>query len=102
MPSGSRRPHFSSNDDEFSLPLLSRGIHASLAGSSETPRKNMPPVGSNVSGVFFIMWRLYNTFSAKIKVLSRREKAATGRLVANSLMRVNCHNRRLFLIATTR
>jgi hypothetical protein len=57
LSSGSSWPRSSSNDDdEFSLPLLSRGSHASFDDSSETPQKNMLPVwGSGISGVFFIM-----------------------------------------------
>ena len=71
LPSGSCRPRSSSNDDdEFCLPLLSRGYHASFDDSSKTPRKNMLPAsGSGISGVFFIMKNLYITFLAKIKAL---------------------------------
>jgi hypothetical protein len=77
VPYGSYWPCFSWYDDEFSLPLLSRGSHASFDGSSKTPRKNRLPLsGSGLSGVFFIMQRLYNTFSAKIKALWRCESVA--------------------------
>ena len=78
MPSGSCRPRSSLNDDdEFSLPQLSRGSHASFDDSSKTPRKNkLPDRGSGISGVFFIMKRLYNTFSAKIKALWHRKTVA--------------------------
>jgi hypothetical protein len=76
--SGSYRPRsFSHDDDEFSLPQLSRGSHASFDDSSKTPRKNkLPDRGSGISGVFFIMKRLYNTFSAKIKALWHRKTVA--------------------------
>src|ERR1700692_766157 len=71
-PSGSCRPPFSSHDDEFFLPLLSRGSHASSDDSSKPPRKNRLPVaGERLSGAFFIMKVLYITFSAKIKALWR-------------------------------
>jgi hypothetical protein len=78
MPSGSRRPHFSSNDDEFFLPQLSRGSHASIDGSSETPpgKINSRLKGSGISGVLFIMTPVYITFSAKIKALTRCESVA--------------------------
>jgi hypothetical protein len=78
LSSGSCRPRSSLNDDdEFSLPQLSRGSHASFDDSSKTPRKNkLPDRGSGISGVFFIMKRLYNTFSAKIKALWHRKTVA--------------------------
>src|ERR1700691_5510998 len=79
LSSGAYRSGFSSHndDDEFSLPLLSRGSHASFDGSSKTPRKNKLPVaGSGISGVFFIMSCVYNTFSAKIKALWRCKTVA--------------------------
>ena len=78
MPSGSCRPHFSSNDDEFFLPQLSRGSHASSDDSSRTPPGKICSrlKGSGISGVFFIMSAVYNTFSAKIKALTRCESVA--------------------------
>ena len=78
MSSGSYRPHFSLNDDEFYLPLLSRGSHASIDGSSKIPpKKDAPNAGNGVSGVFFFMSEGYSTFSAKIKALTCRERIAT-------------------------
>ena len=79
MPSGSCRPHFSSNDDEFFLPLLSRGSHASFDGSSKThPGKiSSRPRGSCLYGVSFIYNQAYITFSAKIKALWRCESVAS-------------------------
>ena len=78
MPSGLCRPRSSSNDDdEFSLPQLSRGSHASSDDSSKPPRKDkLPDRESGISGVCFIIERLYNTFSAKIKALWRRKSVA--------------------------
>src|SRR5262252_9984513 len=62
LPSGSCGSNSSSDDDEFSLPLLSRGIHASFDGSSETPRKNMLPVGSRPRGVIHCVALIYHIF----------------------------------------
>ena len=78
MPSGSCRPRSSSNDDEFFLPQLSRGSHASFDDSSKTPPGKISSrlMGSCISGVFFIMTALYNTFSVKIKALTRCESVA--------------------------
>src|SRR5208282_1932480 len=93
LPSGSCRPCSSSHDDdEFFLPLLSRGSHAPFDGSSETPQKNMLPVsGSGISGVFFIVKSLYITFSLKIKALWHCKTVAPS---ANPTMVKNgCVNR---------
>ena len=76
MPSGSCRS-YSSSIDEFSLPLLSRGNHASFDGSSK-PRKNMLPKGERYSEVFFIVRYLHITFLAKIKALSPRQIVISG------------------------
>ena len=79
LSSGSCRPRSSLNDDdEFSLPQLSRGSHASIDDSSETPLGKISSrrTESGISGVFFIMKRLYNTFSAKIKALWHRKTVA--------------------------
>jgi hypothetical protein len=91
LSSGSCRPRSSLNDDdEFSLPQLSRGSHASFDDSSKTPRKNkLPDRGSGISGVFFIMKRLYNTFSAKIKALWHRKTVAVPEKVKAVDFRLN-------------
>src|SRR5262249_2806082 len=70
LPSGACQSHSFSDDDEFSLPLLLRGIHASFDGSSETPPKKYAPGREQASGCSHCVG-LYITFSAKIKVLSR-------------------------------
>src|SRR5262249_26778894 len=70
LPSGACQSNSFSDDDEFSLPLLSRGIHASFDGSSETPPKKYAPGREQASGCSHCV-RLYITFSAKIKALSR-------------------------------
>jgi hypothetical protein len=90
LSSGSCRPRSSLNDDdEFSLPQLSRGSHASFDGSSKTPRKNkLPDRGSGISGVFFMM-ALYNTFSAKIKALWHRKTVAVREKVKAADFRPN-------------
>ena len=77
MPSGSCRSYSSSND-EFSLPLLSRGNHASFDGSSKALRKNMLPEGERYSEAFFIVRRLHITFLAKIKALSPHQIVITA------------------------
>jgi hypothetical protein len=66
--------------------------HASFDGSSKNPRKNMLPVGSRVSGEFFIMKQLYNTFLVKIKALWHCESVAAGPSAAKSLTMVNIYN----------
>jgi hypothetical protein len=78
LPSGScRLRSFSNDDDEFSLPQLSRGSHASFDDSSKTPGKiSSPTEGAAYRGVFFTMKQLYNTFSAKIKALWPCKRAA--------------------------
>jgi hypothetical protein len=77
------RPRSSSNDDdEFSLPQLSRGSHASSDDSSKSPLQDMlSDRESSISGVCFIMERLYNTFSAKIKALWRYKSVAPAKRV---------------------
>lgn len=53
MPSGSCRYFSSVDDDEFFLPLLSRGSHASSDDSSKNPRKNwLPKRGTLIGGAF--------------------------------------------------
>jgi hypothetical protein len=81
MPSGSCRPP-SSNVDEFFLPQLSRGSHASSDDSSKTPlQEKLPKRESRISGVCFIMEPRYNTFSAKIKALWRDKSVASTETV---------------------
>ena len=87
MPSGSCRPRSSSNDDdEFSLPQLSRGSHASSDDSSKNPREDkLSNRKSGTSGVCFTTERLYNTFSTKIKALWQSKSVAlTKRLRPSS------------------
>src|ERR1700691_2120417 len=68
------------DDDEFSLPLLSRGSHASFDGSSKTPPEKYAPVTrGSLLGELFISRRVYNTFSAKIKALRHRKNVALPR-----------------------
>jgi hypothetical protein len=100
LSSGSCRPRSSSNDDdEFSLPQLSRGSHASFDDSPKTPRKNkLPDRGSGISGVFFIMKRLYNTFSAKIKALWQHKSVAS----AERVKAVQIREKRALLVARSR
>jgi len=82
LSSGAYRSGFSSydDDDEFSLPLLSRGSHAPLDGSSKTPPEKYAPVTrGSFLGELFISRRVYNTFSAKIKALRHCKNVALPR-----------------------
>src|ERR1700733_13022371 len=62
----------------------------------------MLPVGSRVSGEFFIMKQLYNTFLVKIKALRHCESVAAGPRATNSLTMVNIYSYRVGLIAGAR
>src|ERR1700728_4619209 len=83
LSSGAYRSGFSSydDDDEFSLPLLSRGSHASLLTvPRKHPLKNMLPSRAGAFwGELFISRRVYNTFSAKIKALRHCKNVALPR-----------------------
>src|SRR4029078_7103264 len=104
MPSGSRErgffwlcgscPHcFSSIGNAFSLPLLSRGNHASLRGSSKNAPENMLRGGrcDQLGGVLHYYFH-NSTFCAKIKALWRSE--ASHRV--KTLTKVNSSRRLLF------
>ncbi len=98
MPSGSCRPP-SSNADEFCLPQLSRGSHASSDDSSKTPLEDkLPNRESNVPGACFIIERLYNTFSAKIKALWQHKSVAS----AERVKAVQIREKRALLVARSR
>src|ERR1700688_4967883 len=90
LSSGSCRPRsFLNDDDEVSLPQLSRGSHASFDDSSKTPRNNkLPDRGSGISGCSSFMKRLYNTFSAKIKALCHRKSVAVREKVKDRPFRL--------------
>ena len=62
MPSGSCRS-YSSSIDEFFRPLLSRGNHASIDGSSKPPKKYAPGGGAVFGGVFHCEVNIYHIFA---------------------------------------